>query len=156
MEIYNELKTPASKEFKKLLNAQISNTKVEEGKITDGKIAKITEKFCFIEILGLKQEAVLDINEVRSIKAYENIKVEDKISVLVERTEDKNGEVIVSVIKAEKIKGYEILKRCYENKETVIGKIQSRVKGGFIVSHVDTQTLMFFSNIKNFIRMIYS
>ena len=42
MEIYKELKTSASKEFEKLLNAQLSKTKIEEGKIIEGRVTKIT------------------------------------------------------------------------------------------------------------------
>ena len=62
MEIYKELKTPASKEFEKLLNSQLSKNKIEEGKIVEGKVAKITDKFIFLFIEGLKSEPVLDIN----------------------------------------------------------------------------------------------
>ena len=50
MEIYKELDTSASKEFEKLLNSQLSKTKIEEGKIIEGKITKITEKFAFLFI----------------------------------------------------------------------------------------------------------
>ena len=55
MEIYKELETPASKEFVELLNSQLSKNKIEEGKIVDGKIAKITDKFIFLFIEGLNQ-----------------------------------------------------------------------------------------------------
>ena len=51
MEIYKELNTSASKEFEKLLNSQLSKTKIEEGKIIEGKITKISEKFIFLFIL---------------------------------------------------------------------------------------------------------
>ena len=63
MEIYKELDTSASKEFEKLLNSQLSKTKIEEGKIIEGKINKITDKFIFLFIEGLKSEPVLDINK---------------------------------------------------------------------------------------------
>ena len=54
MEIYKELNTSASKEFEKLLNSQLSKTKIEEGKIIEGKITKVTDKFVFLFIEGLK------------------------------------------------------------------------------------------------------
>ena len=82
MEIYKELKTPASKEFKELLNSQLSKNKIEEGKIIEGKINKVTDKFIFLFIEGLKSEPVLDINEVKNIKIYANIEVGDKISIM--------------------------------------------------------------------------
>ena len=48
MEIYKDLSTPSSKEFEKLLNGQLSKINIEEGKIIEGKINKITEKFVFL------------------------------------------------------------------------------------------------------------
>ena len=143
MEIYKEIETPASKEFVKLLNSQLSKNKIEEGKIVEGKIAKITEKFIFLFIEGLKSEPVLDINEVKGIKIYENIKIGDKISVLLERIEDRNGEVVVSASKAEKIKGWFELEKAYEKNEPIMGKITSKCKGGVIVEHLETGSLMF-------------
>jgi small subunit ribosomal protein S1 len=143
MEIYKELQTPASKEFEKLLNSQLSKNKIEEGKIVEGKVAKITDKFVFLFIEGLKSEPVLDINETKNIKLYENIKVGEKISVLLEKIEDKNGEVVVSVTKAEKIKGWFQLEKAYEKNEPITGKIISKCKGGVIVEHLETGSLMF-------------
>ena len=143
MEIYNKLSTPASKEFEKLLNSQLSKNTIEEGKVIDGKINKITEKFVFLFVEGLKSEPVLDINELKSMGLSENIKVGETISVLLEKIEDKNGEVIVSASKALKIKGWDKLVEAYEKKEPITGKIVSKCKGGCIVEHIDTGSLMF-------------
>ncbi len=144
MEIYKELKTPASKEFEKLLNSQLSKTKnIAEGKIIEGKITKITEKFVFLFIEGLKSEPVLDINELKSIGIGDKAKIGEKISVLLERIEDKNGEVLVSASKAQKIKGWDKLVQAFENNEPITGKITSKCKGGVIVEHLDTGSLMF-------------
>ena len=89
MEIYKDLSNPASKEFEKLLNSQLSKNQIEEGKIIEGKINKITEKFVFIFVEGLKSEPVLDINELKSMGLSEKIKVGETIPVLLE-TINKN------------------------------------------------------------------
>ncbi len=143
MEIYNELKTPASIEFEKLLNSQLSKNKIAEGSIIEGKINKVTDKFVFLFIEGLKSEPVLDINELKSMGLLEKVKVGEKISVLLERIEDKNGEVLVSASKAQKIKGWDKLVEAYEKDLPVMGKITSKCKGGAIVEHIDTGSLMF-------------
>ena len=143
MEIYKEITSPASKEFEKLLNNQLSKNIIEEGKIIEGKIAKITDKFVFLFVDGLKSEPVVDINELKTLKIHENIKIGDKISVLLERLEDKNGEIVVSAIKAQKIKGWYELEKAYEKQEPIMGKITSKCKGGVIVEHIDTGSLMF-------------
>jgi len=143
MEIYRDLTSPASKEFEKLLNSQLSKAKIEEGKIVEGKINKITEKFVFLFVEGLKSEPVLDINELKSMGLIDKVKIGEKISVLLEKIEDKNGEVLVSASKAQKIKGWDKLVEAYEKNEPIMGKITSKCKGGCIVEHIDTGSLMF-------------
>jgi small subunit ribosomal protein S1 len=143
MEIYKDISLSATKEFENLLNSQLSKTKIEEGKIIDGIVTKITDKFVFLFIEGLKSEPVLDINEIKSINLTDKIKEGSKISVLLEKIEDKNGDVIVSAIKAQKIKGWHKLEKAYEANEPILGKIISKCKGGVIVEHIDTGSLMF-------------
>ena len=143
MEIYKDLNSPASQQFEKLLNNQLSKNKIEEGKIIDGKITKITEKFVFVFIPGLKSEPIVDINELKMIGLKDKIVVGENIPVLLEKIEDKNGEVIVSALKAQKIKGWYELEKAYEENVSIIGKITSKCKGGVIVEHIDTGSLMF-------------
>ena len=143
MEIYKDLSSPASQEFEKLLNSQLSKIQIEEGKIIDGKINKITEKFVFLFVEGLKSEPVLDINELKSMGLSEKIKIGETIPVLLEKIEDKNGEVLVSASKAQKIKGWDKLVAAFEKNEPIMGKITSKCKGGAIVEHIETGSLMF-------------
>ena len=143
MEIYKDLSNPASKEFEKLLNSKLSKTQIEEGKIIDGKINKITDKFVFLFVEGLKSEPVLDINELKSMGLGDKIDIGQTIPVLLEKIEDKNGEVLVSASKAQKIKGWDKLVEAYEKNEPIMGKIVSTCKGGAICEHIDTGSLMF-------------
>jgi len=143
MEIYKDLSNPASKEFENLLNNQLSKITIEEGKIIEGKVNKITEKFVFLFIEGLKSEPVLDINELKTMGLSENIKIGETIPVLLEKIEDRNGDVIVSASKAQKIKGWDKLVEAYEKKQPIMGKIISKCKGGCIVEHIETGSLMF-------------
>jgi len=143
MEIYKDLNSPINQQFEKLLNSQLSKNKIEEGKIIDGKITKITDKFVFIFIPGLKSEPIIDINELKMIGIKDNIVEGNNIPVLLEKIEDKNGEVIVSAIKAQKIKGWYKLEEAYEKNEPINGKITSKCKGGVIVEHLETGSLMF-------------
>ena len=142
MEIYKSPLDPVSKEFEKLLNTSLSKTQIEEGKIIEGKINKITDKYVFLEC-GLKSEPVLDINELKTMGLSEKIKIGETIPVLLERLEDKMGEVVVSASKAQKIKGWDKLVEAYEKNEPIMGKITSKCKGGCIVEHIDTGSLMF-------------
>ena len=143
MEIYKDLNNPDNQQFEKLLNSQLSKNKIEEGKIVEGKVTKITEKFLFVFIPGLKSEPIIDINELKMIGMKEKISVGESIPVLLEKIEDKNGEVVVSALKAKKIKGWYELEKAYEDNESIMGKITSKCKGGVIVEHIETGSLMF-------------
>ena len=143
MEIYKDLSSPSAKEFENLLIAQLSRVKIEEGNIIDGVVTKITDKFVFIFVEGLKSEPILDINELKSINLLEQVKVGSKIPVLLEKIEDRNGNVLISAIKAFRIKGWKELEKAYETNKPIIGKITSKCKGGVIVEHIDTGSLMF-------------
>ena len=143
MEIYKPINSPASKEFEKLLNTEFSKKKnISEGKIIEGTITKVTSKYCFIEC-GLKSEAALDISELKVIGFDENNVVNQKIRVLLERVESRDGEVVVSAIKASKIEGYQKLVKKFENNEPIFGRVLSRVKGGVIFEEKTTKVLTF-------------
>ena len=120
MEIFKNDDSKASKEFEKLLDTQFSKTQsLVEGKIIEGIVTKVTEKFAFLDC-GLKSEPILDINELKTIGLEKKIKVGEKIPVLLERLEDREGNVVVSASKAQKIKGWDVLVKAYEQNEPII------------------------------------
>ena len=96
MEIYKDLNSKATKEFENLLNSQLSKAKIEEGQVIEGTVTKITNKYVFLFVEGLKPEPVLDLNELKILNISDKVKEGFKISVLLEKIEDKNGDVIVS------------------------------------------------------------
>ena len=67
--------SPSAKEFESLLNAQLSKIKIEEGKIIDGVVTKVTDKFVFLFVEGLKSEPIVDINDLKSINLLEKAKI---------------------------------------------------------------------------------
>ena len=143
MEVYKDISNSQNEEFKKLLIDRFSKSKIEEGKLLTGIVTKITEKYVYLLIDGMKSEALIDFNEVKTTYPEKKLKENDKLEVYLEKIEDKNGEVIVSVSRAQKIRGWYILEKAYEKNENVKGKIISKCKGGVIVEHLDTKSLMF-------------
>ena len=143
MEFYKDISNSKSQEFKKLLIDNFSKTKIEEGKLLTGKITKITDKHVYLLIEGMKSEALIDISEVKLVYGNKEISENDNLEVYLEKIEDKNGEVIVSASRAQKIRGWYTLEKAYEGNQNVKGKIVSKCKGGVIVEHLDTKSLMF-------------
>ena len=143
MEIYNNKSDAVSQEFIKLLNTSFSKTNIEEGKIIEGKISKITDKYIYLEVPNMKSEPILDRSEIKSLGLEDKCQVGAKLKVLIERLEDKAGNVVVSATKAHKIEGWQKLIEHYEKEELITGRITARCKGGAIVEHIDTGSLMF-------------
>ena len=108
MEIYKDINNSETKEFANLLNNQSKN-KVEEGKIFEATVTKISSKYCWVYLDGLKSEPAIDINEIKEINLLDKIKEGSKLKIVVENLESKSGEIIVSASKAKKIEGYETL-----------------------------------------------
>ena len=127
-----EEKSKSHKEFEKLLSEDLSGRKFKEGEITTGIVREIGKKFIFID-LGLKSEGAIPIEEFKLTKEIDKIKEGSKIEVLLEKIENKTGDVVVSREKARKANSWKKMERAFEKKEEVKGIIISRCKGGFIV-----------------------
>lgn len=132
IEIYSKLNNPATEEFKDLLKTQFTKTKnLEEGKVIQCTVSKLTSNYCYLSADGLKQEPILDINELKTLGLLEGLKEGSKLDVLLERLEHpKNGEIIVSAEKAMKLAGWEKIVKLYEKEEPVSGRILRKCKGG--------------------------
>ena len=122
-----------NKEFEKLLAEDLGNRKFKEGEITTGTVEEIGKKFVFID-LGLKSSGAIPVEEFKLTKEIDTIEIGSKIDVLLEKLENKNGEIVVSREKARRAKSWKKMEKAFENKEEVTGTIISRCKGGFVVN----------------------
>ena len=132
-EILKQNKSKSHKEFEKLLAEDLGNRKFKEGEIATGIIEEIGKKFVFVD-LGLKSSGAIPLEEFKVTKEIDKIEIGSKIDVLLERIENKNGEVVVSREKARRAKSWKKMEKAFENKEEVKGVIISKCKGGFIVN----------------------
>jgi len=132
-EILKQDKSKSHKEFEKLLSEDLGNRKFKEGEITTGTVEEIGKKFVFID-LGLKSSGAIPIEEFKLTKEIDKIEVGSKIDVLLEKIENRDGEVVVSREKARRAKSWKKMEKAFETKEEVKGIILSKVKGGFAVN----------------------
>ena len=138
MEVYKkDLSSAHSKKFIELLNSETAKNKIEEGSIVSAEITNISEKFCWV-YLGMKSEAMIEISEFKNLNQMEILQIGNKIDVLLENSESKNGEIIVSFEKAQKQKGFMELKKAFENNVAITGEIIGKVKGGVIFKEKST------------------
>ena len=106
----------SNKEFEKLLSEDLGNRKFKEGEITTGTIEEIGKKFVFID-LGLKSSGAIPVEEFKLTKEIDKIKVGSKIDVLLEKIENKNGEIVISREKARRAKSWKKWKKLLKIKK---------------------------------------
>ena len=131
-EIQKLNKSKSSQEFEKLLSQDLGNRQFKEGEIITGVVSSIGKKHIFVDIMA-KSEGAIPIEEFVLTKEIDKIKVGSKIEVLLEKIENKSGDVVISREKARKAHSWKKMEKAFENKEEVQGRIISRCKGGYVV-----------------------
>ncbi len=132
-EVLKQDKSKSHKEFEKLLSEDLGNRKFKEGEIATGTIEEIGKKFVFID-LGLKSSGAIPIEEFKLTKEINSIEIGSKIDVLLEKIENRDGEIVISREKARRAKSWKKMEKAFESKQEVQGVIISRCKGGFVVN----------------------
>src|SRR6266498_1293317 len=130
METEQEL-TP--QEYEHLL-AQYENSfkNLQEGQIIRGRVLAVTPSEVIVDI-GYKSEGIIPATEFTDFSGNVTVKEGDHVDVLLERTEDQNGYVVLSKDKAEKMKVWDEVERSYRSGTTVRGRVIDRIKGGLAV-----------------------
>ncbi|KAB2808099.1 30S ribosomal protein S1 [Phaeocystidibacter luteus] len=100
-----------------------------EHQVVNGKVVNITDRDAIIDIAS-KSEGVVSLNEFRY---NPDLKVGDDVEVLVDKQEDKYGQLVLSHRKARSIKAWDRVNEAYDNEEVVNGYVKCRTKGGMIV-----------------------
>jgi small subunit ribosomal protein S1 len=105
---------------------------LREGDVVEGTVLKVLEKEVIVDI-GYKSEGVIDIQEFRGADGTFHVKSGDRVDVLLEKTEDSDGYVVLSKDKAERLKVWDFVERAYETGEPIVGRVVDRIKGGLKV-----------------------
>jgi len=123
---------PVEKEsFLALLEGSFAGQKSFENTVVKGIIVAIRNDLAIVDV-GLKSEGRVPLKEIHT-KDQEEVRVGDTIDVYVERLEDKNGEVVLSIEKARREAAWDELEKAHEDGLLINGTIFGRVKGGFAV-----------------------
>ena len=120
-------------EYEHLL-AQYENSfkNLQEGQIIRGRVLAITPSEVIVDI-GYKSEGIISLAEFTDFSGNVTVHEGDAVDVLLERTEDQNGYVVLSKDKAEKMKVWDEVERSYRSGSTVRGRVIDRIKGGLAV-----------------------
>jgi len=105
---------------------------IHEGELITGEIIKIEEELVLVDI-GYKSEGGIPINEFKDSDGNITAKIGDKVDVVLERKENEDGRVMLSMERAKKIKVWDHIRDVYNSNGTIQGKVISKVKGGLSV-----------------------
>jgi small subunit ribosomal protein S1 len=105
---------------------------LQEGQIIRGRVIGITPSEVIVDI-GYKSEGIISVSEFTDFSGKLTVKEGDAVDVLLERTEDQNGYVVLSKDKAEKMKVWDEVEKSYRSGSTVRGRVIDRIKGGLAV-----------------------
>ncbi len=114
-------------EFEKLVAENFVDTADED--VVEGEVVHLTDREAIIDI-NAKSEGVISLNEFRY---NPNLKVGDKVEVVVDTREDRTGQLVLSHRKARVIKAWDRINNAHDNGEVLNGFVKCRTKGGMIV-----------------------
>lgn len=102
--------------------------KLREGEVIKGRIIAIKPKEVLVGI-GFKSEGIVSISEF----SRDDLKLDKELDFLIESVEDDSGIVVLSHAKAKQVRSWDKVLSNSKSGELVEGKVQKKVKGGFLV-----------------------
>ena len=105
---------------------------IAEGEVITGTVLKVSSSDVVVDV-GYKSEGIISIQEFLDEQGKCIVQQGDTVAVLLERTEDRNGHIVLSREKAEKMKIWDEVEKAYDDRKVVIGRVIERIKGGLAV-----------------------
>jgi len=105
---------------------------IQEGELITGEIIKIDEEYVLVDI-GYKSEGIIPIREFKDTDGKVTAKAGDKVDVVLERKENDEGVVTLSMERAKKIKVWDQIRDIQNSDGIIQGKVIHRVKGGLSI-----------------------
>ena len=124
----------SSKDYENLLDQYQFNAKeIAPGKIIKGKIIKVTSTHALIDI-GSKSEGIIPMEDFTNILDKSEIHPGDNIEAIVERSDLKEGYLVLSHKRAIAFRALNNLERAYNYRTWITGKIIEKIKNGYTVN----------------------
>ena len=123
----DEVEDSQLKEFEKLVSENFVDTLDDE--VVTGEVVFMSDRDVIIDI-NAKSEGVISLNEFRY---NPDLKVGDKVEVLIDVREDATGQLVLSHRKARVIQAWDRVNKAHDTGEIVNGFVKCRTKGGMIV-----------------------
>lgn len=128
-----ESETLDASEYQKLLEMYDESMRnLTEGEIVLGKVIGITSNSVIVDV-GYKSEGLVPIEEFTDRDGKITVEVGEEVDVLLEKTEDMEGHVLLSRQKAQRMRRWTEVERAFKEGRIIKGRITDRIKGGLTV-----------------------
>jgi small subunit ribosomal protein S1 len=125
---------------------EFSTKEITMEKILKGRVIKQTPTYVLVDI-GFKTEGIIPVEDFTDPKALAELRPGSEVETMLEKTDLKDGYLVLSKKRADGLRAIENLGNAFEHGLTITGTITERTKGGFNVdvgipaflpeSHVD-------------------
>ena len=123
----------SSEDYEHLLDKyQFSAKEITPGKIIKGKVIKATSTGVLMDI-GFKSEGVIPIEEFADLDV-KKLRPGDEIETILERTDVKEGYLILSKKRADALRALDHLEKAFNTQGFISGKITEKTKNGYTVN----------------------
>lgn len=134
--------TNGEESFEALLEESLKNLNTNERVM--GTVLSIAPNEVQVDV-GRKQTGFIPANELSNdpnAKPEDIVKVGDEIELLIMKTNDQEGTIMLSKRRVDAAKGWEILESKVDSQEVLTGKVTEAVKGGVIVIYNDVRVFI--------------
>ena len=134
--------TNGEESFEALLEESLKNLNTNERVM--GTVLSIAPNEVQVDV-GRKQTGFIPANELSNdpnAKPEDIVKVGDEIDLLIMKTNDQEGTIMLSKRRVDAAKGWEILESKVDSQEVLTGKVTEAVKGGVIVIYNDVRVFI--------------
>ena len=105
---------------------------ISEGEVCKGTVLQVSSSEVIVDV-GYKSEGIISISEFFDEKGQVTVQPGDTVDLLLEKTEDRDGHIVLSREKAEKMKIWDEVEKAHADRRVVIGHVIERIKGGLAV-----------------------
>jgi small subunit ribosomal protein S1 len=105
---------------------------LEEGEIVSGRVVEVSNGQVVVDV-GYKSEGLISIDEFTDASGEVDVRVGDDVEVLLEKTEDREGHILLSKAKAERMRVWQTIEDAYKDGTIITGRVIDRIKGGLTV-----------------------
>ena len=128
--------------FEEMLEESLKSLNTNERVM--GTVVGIAPNEVFVDV-GRKQAGFIPLDELSSVPVNnpeDVVKIGDELELLIMKTNDQEGTIMLSKRRVDAKKGWEILEKAYEAKEILTGVVTEIINGGVIVVANDTRVFV--------------